>query len=816
MRSVLNDIRQASRSLGWSASFTAIAVCTLALGIGSTTAIFTILNAVVLEPLAHPDPERLVSVNHPVPGLNSDWEWGLSSGSYFHFREHGEALEELGPYMLAEMTLADEGGAERVQTAMVGASLFSVLSARPLHGRLLLEEDNVARASPFGVAVLGHDFWRTRFAADPAVLGAVIRVEGIPVEIVGILEAGFDLPDQEVALWLPSHLDPGMYHANSHSFGAIGRLGPGVTMERAQADLERLTLQLPEAVPTAYSESFVEQARFSTVVRPLREQVVGDFDRFLWILLGAVSVVLAIACANVWNLLLVRLDGQRRDIAIRSAIGAGRGDLARRYLAEGVLLALLASAAGLLLAFAGIRLLLAVSPPEIPRLAEIALGWKSVAFAVTVSAGTGIFFGLVPLGRGGADHDALRDGGKGMTVSRGRNATRRVLVVAQVALALVLLTSAGLLLQSFHNLGAVDPGFESEGVLTLQLSLPAMDYPDYAEVADFYRDFSARIEALPGVAGVGAITALPLTGAYQYGCNLVFPADAEEFAPCVHTALMTPGFTEALGIPVRGDVPDWNETGQERAGAVVSQAFADRAWPGEEAVGRSLTAGRSEQPHFRVVGVAADVRSAGLDQPPVEVVYFPMVPVEGVQLWQPPRSMTLVVRTDIARPEALLPPVRSVLLEMDPGIPIGVVRTMDEVVSRSIARTAFAMLLLGVAAAVALLLGAVGLYGVLSYVVGQRRAEIGIRMALGARVQEVSRLIVGHSLALVLIGIALGLLAAVAVTGVLRNLLFEVAPSDPRVLGAVSLVLLGTGFLASWVPARRAARVDPMSVLRSE
>jgi putative ABC transport system permease protein len=815
------DLQRAMRSLGRSPGFTLIATLTLALGIGATTAIFTVLNAVVLEPLDYPDSGRLVSIKHPVPGENTDWEWGLSTGGYYFFRENSRALEDIGLYNLSEMTLSGDGVAENVQAAMVSASLFPVLRAQPLHGRLLISRDNRDRSpdSPFGVAVLGHRFWRDRFGADPGVIGSTVEVEGTLVEVVGVAEPDLNLPNENVALWLPMYLDPGMYHANSHQYAAIARLRTGVSAGRAEAELARLTERLTEAVPTAYSPSFMRETQFSTIVRPLRDEIVGGIDRMLWILLGAVGVVLLIASANVANLFLVRMENRRREVAIRSALGAARGQLVSRYLAEGVLLTSLAGFLGIILAHAGIQLLLSLAPADIPRLSEIALGWKSVGFAAMVSLLAGVMFGLFPLFQVGISYSALRDGGRGTTASRARNAVRRALVVGQVALSLVLLAAAGLLLQTFRNLHAMDPGLEAEGALTLDVSLPFADYPSYEKVAAFYRDLTTRVQALPGVQSAGAITGIPLGGGYEYGCNLVFPENwdaREERYPCVSTAHVAPGYFEALGIPVRGEASGWNENEQRIAGVVVSRSFAERVWPGEDPVGKGVTAYMSRQPHFRVVGVAGDVRAAGLDRPPVELVYFPMIPVEGARLWDPPRSMTLVVKSATTRPEELVTAVRRIVSEIDPGVPLGAVQRMEGVVAESTASISFTMLLLGIAATVALLLGAVGLYGVLSYVVGQRTHEIGIRVALGAHIQQVASLVVRQALALALVGVAVGLVAAVLVTRVLQSLLFEVSPTDPLILTGVALLLVVVALVASYVPARRATRVDPMVALRTE
>lgn len=820
MDRLFRDLRHTLRIFRRAPGFSGVVLVTLALGIGGTTAIFAVVDGVVLRPLPYPEAERLVSIAHPVSGLNSDWVWAMSSGGYFFFQDNNRSLDELGVYAVSEMSFAGADVAERVPVAQVSATLFDVLGARPAHGRLLTAPDNRSEAAPLSVAVLGHEFWRSRFGGEMEVLGTTIQIEGQPVEIVGIAEPGLSLPDQEVAVWAPMALDPGMYHANSHWREAIGRLAPGVSVAAAQTDLGRLTDRLPEAVPTAYGPSFMEEARFSTAVVPLREELVGDVDGVLWILLGAVGVVLVIACANVANLFLVRMEGRRRELAVCSALGASRGDVARSYLTESVLLALIAGVVGLLLAYGGVRLLLALAPADIPRLGEIGIGWPVVAFAAVVSLITGIGLGLLPLARSVVDYTTLREGSRGLTASRGQQRLRSALVIGQVALALVLLASAGLLFRTFSNLRAVETGLEPEGVITIEVSLPSASYQGYDAVAGFYRDLMTRVAGLPGAERIGATNGLPLGGGYG-GCNIIFIEgwDAtQERYPCAPVATVTPGYFEALGIPVRGRAADWTDNLNGVAGAVVSRAFAEAVWPDEDPIGKGVTGNYSNQPYLRVVGVADDVRAAGLDEPPVEAVYLPVVPPDSVRLWGPVRSMTLAIESTTSRPEQLAAAVRRIVRDLDPGVPVGAVRTMDDVIAAhdSISRVSFAMVLLGIAAGVALLLGAVGLYGVIAYVVGQRTGEIGVRMALGARNGQVAGLVVRQSAVLTLAGVGIGVVAALGTVRLLRSLLFGVGTTDPATLAGVSVLLIAVALVASFLPARRAAAVDPVEALRAE
>ncbi len=817
------ESRQAFRTLARSRSFSAIAIVTLALGIGATTAIFTILDAVVLRPLPYPAAERLVYLQSGVPGVDRDAKWGLSVAGYFHFREHARSLEALGAFTTSQVNFGASDGAERVPAALVSGSMFDVLGARMMMGRAIRDEDNL-RGAP-SVVVLGHDFWQRHFAADPGVIGRTIQLHSSPFEIIGVLAPGVHLPETRVDAWMPATLDPGAPPVNSHYLSAVGRLKHGTTLSTARTELALFTRRFPEVFPSAYSPEFLESSGFVTEALPLHQRVVGNYDRILWILLGSVGIVLLIACANVANLFLVRTEGRRRELAIRTALGGDRRHLAWHYLTESLLLALVAGAAGLVFAHWTIRGLLAIAPSGVPRLAEIGLGMGSVLFAGTLSVIAGVVFGLFPLARLGRSFDALRDAGRGMTASRGQRTARGALVISQVALAVVLLAAAGLMLRSFDRLRQVAPGLEPRGVLTLHLALPAMRYGDHASVSVFHKELERRLTALPGVASVAA-GPLPLgaTGSNALGgwrgCALIFtdaaPTSNGEQGSCVGTQVVSPGYFEALGIPLRGRAPTWDETDRGMAGVVITEALAARLWPGEDPIGKGVKGNGTEPPFYRVVGVVGDLRAAGLDQPPVAAAFYPMVPMEGAPLWSPPRSMSLFVRTQLEDPLSLVPAVRTALAELDPEIPIANAQTMEQVVSRSMARTSFTMLLIGAAAAMSLLLSAVGIYGVISYMVSQRRGEIGIRIALGARASQVAALIIGQSVRLAVAGIVIGLAGAYAATQLLESLLFGVSATDPATLAAVPLVLLVLAVAASYAPARRAAAVHPAESLRAE
>jgi predicted permease len=826
------ETRQALRSLVRTPAFTLIAIVTLALGIGATTAIWTMLETVVLRPLPYANAGRLVSVRHPteVPGTGPS-RWGMSAAGYFLFRNENRTLEDLGGYYADYATILAEGEAERVRAGWITHSVLSVLGARPAVGRLIGEADDVPGAAR--VAMLGWDIWQRRYGGDPGVVGRSIETSNGPVEIVGVTARGFTLPTPSpfeasrdlaghyVDLWLPLRLDPTARAQNSHQYAGVGRLKPGVGAAAAQRDLQTLTDRLPELFPNAYSRGFVEEYRFRMGVQPLRDEVLGErIVRTLWVLLGAVGVVLLIACANVTNLFLVRAESRRRETAVRAALGASRSQMVAHHLVASLMVALAAGALGVGFAVVLLRALVAIAPADLPRLAEVGVHWTAVALGLALAVVAGFAFGLYPALRK-VDIESLREGSRGLSASPRQRAVRNGLVVAQIALALVLLAAAGLMARSFGALRAVRPGLDPSGVLTFSIALPGTKYRTMEDAAAFHRELQSRLAALPGVRAAGAATGIPLRD-MGAGCAVVFregrPYGPDEEAPCVQVPRVTPGFFGALGIPVQGRVPEWRDLDAATGAVVVTRALADRLWPGEDPIGKGMNSNGSnpESGFYRVVGVVPELRAAGLDRPPSEVVFYPVVQLPQTWLWGPVRGPTYVVRSSLDDPVSLTASVRRVLAELDPQVPLANATTMERVVARSMSRVSFIMLLLGVASAIAMLLSAVGIYGVISYIVGQRRGEIGVRMALGAPATQVAAMIVRQSLRLALAGIVIGLLAALAGTRILRSLLFEVSPTDPLVLAAVAALLVALAALSSFAPARRAARVDPIEALRAE
>jgi putative ABC transport system permease protein len=802
--------------------FTVVAIVTLGLGIGATTAIFTMLDAIVLRPLPYPEPDRLVQVTHAVPLVQEGQEWGNSVASYFYYGDANGSFEELGAFMRSTYSVSGDGDAERLDGARASASLFRVLGARTAHGRLIGVEDDQPGVDP--VALISHEIWLSRYGGDPGIIGRNINLNAAPVTVVGVLEPGFSLPNHQTHVWLPMQLDRSAEPVNSHYVQTYGRLRAGVAPAAAQADLQRLVANLPELFPRAYGGNWIGESGFSARVHPLRSMVLGSvgggrvgIDRVLWMLLGAVTLVLLIACANVANLMLVRAEARRRELTLRSALGAERAHMAVHYLSESFLLSGMAAAIGILFAWSGIQLLLAYAPPTLPRLGDVALGTNAVLFALGVSLLTGLVFGLVPILRTRTNFGELRESGRGMTVSRERQLVRNTLVVGQVGMALVLLAAGGLMLKSFTNLRSVQSGVDGENVLTFTVALPFARYQEEEQVFRFQQEFVQRVSALAGVQTVGATSSLPLGG--EGGCSHTV-GEGTTTGGCVPTVLVLPGYFDALGIRVSGETFNWTDLERRADGAVISRALAERMWPGEDAIGRNIISYQDGPPWFRIIGIADDVLADGLDQPPVQAVYYPTRRPDRDGFWGPhgPRSLGYVVKAGMSSPESLTGAVRSILREMDPEVPLANVRTMHDVIMNSerMARTTFTMMLLGIAAVVALFLSAVGLYGVIAYLVGRRTAEIGVRMALGARVSEVARLVVMQSVRLTAIGIVIGVGAALVVTRTLTSLIWGVEPTDPVTLLGVSILLLMVAVLASVVPARRAARTDPSVALRAD
>ncbi|MDP3773878.1 MAG: ABC transporter permease [Gemmatimonadales bacterium] len=818
MDSLLQDIRYAGRSLLKSPGFTLAAVLTLALGIGANTAIFSVVRGILLRPLPYDAPDRAVMLWSHWTGWDKTW---VSPPEYADYAAQSQIFSSVAAFADASFTLTGEGEAERVRSGLVTANIFGVLGARPLLGRTFLPDED--RPDGPRVVVLGEGVWRRRFGADPGVVGRAIRLNARPYVIVGVMPEEFRLPvdfsvEERTQIWTPLQLRvPDENDRGSHGLLSVGRLRDDIDFARGQSLLDGFVAQMKRDHAQQYGPDF------GVTLVTVRDEVLGRIRPALLVLLGAVALVLLIACGNVANLLLARGESRQREIAIRTALGASRWRMVRQLLTESVLLALAGGAAGILFASWGVDALPAINPSSIPRADAIRVDLPVLAATLLLSLVTGVVFGLVPAWQmARVDvQPQLREGARSVTASRGGRRFRRALIGAEVALAVVLVTGAGLLVRSFVRLSSVPPGFEPRGVLTMRLSLPAATYPTRTAVRGFYDRFLERLRALPGVDVVGAVAGLPLAtvrgdwGIEVEGYQRANPQQGLQ----ADWQVASPDYFRALGIPLKRGrfLIDGDREGV--AGVIlINEAMARQYWEGRNPVGGRMRLNTDADSLWRtVVGVVGDVHHRGLTEAPRPEMYLPHAQffATAADSVVPARAMTLTLRVR-GQPEALTVPVRRALAETDPGLAVSDVRTLEDVVSRAIAAPRFTTTLLGVFAVLALALAAVGIYGVVAFVVAQRTAELGIRVALGARAADVLRLVVGQGMQPVLAGLGAGLLGALALSRLLRGLLFGVAATDAATFTAVTLTLGTVALLACYLPARRAARVDPMVALRSE
>ncbi len=819
----LGEMRYALRRLARSPLFTVTAVITLAVGIGANTAIFSVVNGVLLKPLPYPDPDRLVSVRNTAPGLGFH-DLPESPAVYFTLRSDADLLDDLALYFDSRASITGLERPERVETLAVTDGLLPILGVRPILGRAFTREDD-APGAPLTV-ILGWGYWQRAFGGAPDVLGRSLNVNGEPREIIGVLPRDFHFRSYDPAVLYPLQFDPADVFMGNFSYQGVARLKPGVTPGQAAAEVDALLPVATQRFPGPLTQSMMDQARLASLVRPLKESVVGNVRTVLWILLATVGMVLLIACANVANLFLVRAEGGAHEVAVRSALGAGRGRLASHFLTESVVLGLAGGALGLLLAWGGLRLLLALVPSgNLPRVHEIGLDPAVLGFALGVSLLAGFLFGLIPLLRFGRPDLAgsLKEAGRGGGAGRGRSRARNALVVAQVALALVLLVASGLMIRTFRSLREVDPGFRDPArVFTFGINIPEGLVDDPAQVALTHEQIVHQLEGIPGVEAVGAVSSLPLSGSGTSDPVWVrdFPVEEGQLPAVRRLKWAAPGYFDAMGMRVlAGRAMTWADVATRAPVAVVTADFAREYWDSPAAaVGRYIGSGTMGERTWReVVGVIGEVRDDGLEQDPVAVVYWPMAMND---YWdQPllvPTSLVYTVRARADAMPGLLPRVQKAVWTVNPNLPLAEPRPMSRVLERSLARTTFTLVMLALTAAVALLLGAVGLYGVVSYSVTQRTREIGVRMALGAASADVSRMVVREGMVLVATGLVLGAAAAVALTRFMRSLLHGVAPVDPITYFAVATLLAAVAVLASWLPAHRAAATDPVHALHQE
>ena len=819
MESILQDTRYSVRSLIKTPGFTAVAVLVLALAIGANTAIFTLVNAVLLRPLPYPNADRLVMLWETNPRFQIGVDTlPVTPGTFMDWREQSSVFEYISALGVGRFNLSGADEPERISGASVSPNFFQLMGIEPKLGRAFQDDEEKAGASK--VVVISYALWQRRFSGAEDIVGKPMTLDGESYTVIGVAPEGFQFPrarelpyfvgvSSPTELWRPMTLTDDFVNRKraNHQLSVIAKLKPGVTREQAQAEMAAIAARLEQA----YSEN---QGIGAKVV-PLSEQVVGNSRVALLVLMGAVALVLLIACANVGNLMLTRSSARRKEIAIRTALGASRGRVVRQLLIEAVLLSCASAIAGTLLSFWGVKAMLSLSSQNLPRVSEISIDVRVLGFTVAITLLTSLLFGVTPALQASKINltEALKEGSRGLSGGRGRNRVRSVLVIAEVALSLVLLIGAGLMIKSLAYLLKVDPGFKPDRTLTMNIALLGSKYASVNQQIAFFEDVTNRVEALPGVESAGLISSAPLSsGVYAGGFSIEgrAPASANEDLSA-DRRMISPEYFNALGIPLIKGRSFTDRDNQASTGvAIVSESLSRRFLGYEDPVGKRIKLGGrdSTRPWLSIVGIAGDVRDTALESEARPCVYVPYPQFASL-------GMTLVVRTD-ADSKALIPAIRDEVWAVDRDQPVTDIKTMDQYVSDSASPRRANAMLLGVFAALALVLAAVGMYGVMSYGVTQRVHEIGIRMALGAQKSDVIKLIVGSGMALVLAGIMIGLAGALALSRVLSSLLYEVSATDPMTFGGVSLVLIAVALLASYIPARRATKVDPMIALRCE
>ena len=795
LSALLQDLRYALRMLWSKPGFSVAAMLTLALGIGANSAIFSVIDAVLLRPLAYAHPGELVSFreNQSAPDLDD-------------VAAANRTFAQIGGEANALMAWTGGEAPEQLAVGQVTGGFFSALDVGAALGRSIGPADDV-RGGP-SVVVLSHALWQERFSADPAVVGRTMQLSGYVYTIIGVMPAGFVSPQTRAQAWTPAHVsNDGTTSRDVHFLRTIARLAPGVSIEQAGAEMAVIDRQLAERYPA-------ENRNRHTELAPLKDRVVGKSRAALLVLFAAVCLVLLIACANFANLLLARACEREREVAVRMALGAGRTRLVRQLLVESVLIALSGGALGALLAWFGTRALVALQPDGLPRLGEIGVDPRVFAFTLAVALLTGVVFGLYPAWAAARAGGAQPGASRGASAGRAQQKMRSAFVVAQLALALVLLVGAGLLVRTFWNLRGVDPGFQAAQLLTFRVELPDTRYRTIAEQTRFRTAALDALGALPG-ARAAMVSELPLSGESLDHDFLVegWPPVAPGDEPSVETRSVIGDYFAVMGIPLRGgrDFAATDFNADTPLVGIANEALVRKYFPGQDPVGKRVRWAREDAPHWiTIVGVAGDVHHFGLDQPDLPALYSPYPQSEPWKRW-----MTFVVRTR-SDPLALAPAAKQAIWTLDSQLPVTKLRTMHVVAAESFAARRFDMLLLTLFAGLAVTLAAIGVYGVIAYTVAQRTREIGVRVAVGARMRDVVRLILGGGLRLALLGIGIGLAGAFAATRLMTGMLYGVAPADPATLAAVAAALLATALFACWLPARRAARVDPTEALRHE
>jgi putative ABC transport system permease protein len=818
----MQPLRHVLRRLARSPLFTVLTILMLALGVGSNTAIFSLINGIVLKPLPYPQPEQLVSVWQKSNMANMG-ELEASPSDYFTFREESRAFQEVGVWSGQGFDVTAQPVPERVQGVLVTQGTLEALGIQPAMGRWFGGKED----SPDGArtVILTDGYWQRRYGGDRAVLGRTIRVDGEPREIIGVMPRSFRFLDEKPDLILPYRFDRAKTTLGNFSYQVIARLKPGVTLSQANADVGRL-LPIVNAKfppPPGFSVKLFEEAHLQPDVRPLQQDVVGSLGRVLWLLMGSIGVVLLIACANVANLLLVRAEGRQQELAIRSALGAGWSRIAAELMTESVFLSVVGGAAGLGLAWWALRLLVAMAPPYLPRLPDIVIDPQVLLFTLAISTVAGLLFGAVPVLRYARPQvtSALRAGGRTLSPGREAHRARNALVVLQTALAVVLLIGSGLMIRTFQALRRVDPGFHGANQLqTVRIFVPEAQVKEPERVIRMFQEVERKLAAIPSVSAVAFANSVPMDG--NNSTDLLYAEDhmyrEGQLPPLRRFKFVAPGFFQTMGTPlVAGRDFNWNDLYDQRKVAMVSENMAREMWhsPGA-ALGKRIREGMKD-PWREVVGVVADVHSNGADQKPPTTVYWPLL-MDNFWGNSPfvDRAVAFVMRSPRAGSESLLSQVRQAVWSVNAEAPLARIRTVEEIYRGSMARSSFTLVMLAIAGGMALLLGLIGIYAVISYSVSQRTKELGIRMALGAQQASLRGMVVRRGLLLAAIGVGFGLAAAAPLTRIMESMLFGISPLDPLTYAGVSAGLLAAAAAASYAPAWRASAINPVEALRGE
>jgi predicted permease len=822
------QLRQIIRRLVRAPIFTSVTLMTLAVSIGANTAIFSVVKCVLLKPLPYPNPEELVSVRLTAHGRGGKAS-NVSAANYFIFREHNSAFQDVGVYRLGikasgySVTITGLGEPEHVPALGATAGVLPILGVRPLLGRLFTQADDSPDSAD--TVILTYGYWNRKFGADHSVIGRAIEVEGKPHTIIGVLPEGFRFLDKtNVAVALPMKLNREKAYLGGFTFGGIARLKPNVTLEQANADVARMLPIVERAfsLPAGASLKAYEDLRLGPNIKSLKQEMVGDVGKVLWVLMGGMILVLVIACANLANFLLVRAQSRQQELAVRAALGASRGRIAAELFYESLILAAFGGLLGLGLAYWALRALVAMAPPGLPRLHEIGVDGNVVLFTLAVSLTAGLLFGLVPVFKyaGAGLGIGLREGGRSMSESRERHRSRSILVIVQVALALVLLVSSGLMIRTFRALTRIDPGFVAPSEVQIFSVTIREAQVNPERVVRIQEEILRKIEAIPGVSSVSFSRSVPMDGS---GWNdAVIASDrvlAQDELPISRFQFAAPGFFNTLGTPlVVGRDFTWSDNYNKVPVAIVSEKFAREYWRDpSSAIGKQIRANQKDN-WREVVGVVRDVHQDGVDKQAPSSVYWPILVAnfQGNPGVDARPNVTFAIRSPRADSEGLINEIRRAVWSVAPNLPLTEVQTLNDYYTKSMARTSFTLVMLTFAGSMALFLGIVGLYGVIAYSVSQRRQEIGIRMALGAGKSAVIKMVIGQGITLVLTGVAIGLAGAMGLTHFLSGLLYGVNPNDPSTLVAVSALLIAVAFLASYIPARQAAKVDPLTALKHD